>query len=181
MSDQSGDEAGADPSASPDGHSLDRRSLLKKVGIAGAAAWVAPVVIESLVSPASAASIPPGTYRLRLSSQRCDPTPILDPDGFPPPTNCTQLAADFPNTDFAVTTQTQLDAFDIVVSNCSRRYAIELTTANPKVTFLEAGSAAGGRHRGACVQPTVSSTQVTWADIGSTDLNGYFIIIKVSA
>ena len=180
MSDQSGDEAAADISASPDGHSLDRRSLLKKVGIAGAAAWVAPVVIESMISPASAASIPAGSYRLRLSSGRCDPTPVLDPDAFPPPQNCTQLLADFPNTQFAITTQTQLDNLQITVNTCSRRYAIQVGTTNPNVTFTEAGSTAGGLHRGDCVTPALTANSVTWASLGPTDINGYYIIFQVA-
>ncbi|HVN51647.1 MAG TPA: twin-arginine translocation signal domain-containing protein [Acidimicrobiales bacterium] len=180
MSDQTGDEATAEAAGLGD-HSLDRRSLIKKVGIAGAAAWVAPVVIESLVSPAAAASIPPGTYRLRLSSEKCNPTPLLDPDAVPPPANCSPLASDFPVTDFAITTQTQLDAFDIVVSNCNRRYAIQLTTTNPKVTFLEAGSTSGNpRLQGRCVVPALTPTQVTWSDVGATDRNGYFIILQVA-
>jgi len=182
MSDLSGDEAAVEIAPGDlDEHSLDRRSLIKKVGVAGAAAWVAPVVIESLVSPAAAASIPPGTYRLRLSSERCNPTPLLPPDDVPPPPTCTQLAADYPATDFAITTQAQLDAFDIVISNCNRRYAIQLNTTNPKVTFTEAGSGSGNaRHRGECVTPAVLPTQVTWAQVGSTDRNGYFIIINVA-
>jgi hypothetical protein len=180
MTDQSGDEAAAGTVAGPDQHSLDRRSLLKKVGIAGAAAWVAPVVIESLVSPAAAASIPPGTYRLRMSSALCDPTPLLDPDAVPPPANCTQLAADYPATDFSITTQSQLDNFDIVVSNCTRRHAIQLTTSNPKVTFTEAGSGSAGLHKGECVIPTITPTQVTWVQVGATDRNGYYIIMTVA-
>jgi hypothetical protein len=180
MSDQSGDEVAAGTVEGPDEHSLDRRSLLKKVGIAGAAAWVAPVVIESVISPAAAASIPPGTYRLRLSSAQCDPTPLLPPDAVPPPAACTPLASDFPATDFAITTQAQLDAFDIVVSNCNRRYAIQLNTTNPKVTFTEAGSTQAGHHAGQCVNPTVAPTQVTWFQVGATDRNGYFIIINVA-
>ena len=180
MSDLSGDEATPETAGLGD-HSLDRRSLIKKVGVAGAAAWVAPVVIESLVSPAAAASIPPGTYRLRLSSEQCNPTPLLDPDAVAPPVGCTPLASDYPVTDFAITTQAQLDAFDIVVSNCSRRYAIQLTTTNPKVTFTEAGSGSGNRrHPGECVVPTVSPTQVTWVGIGATDRNGYYIVINVA-
>jgi hypothetical protein len=182
MSDLSGDEAAVEgPGTGLDDHGLDRRSLIKKVGVAGAAAWVAPVVIESLVSPAAAASIPPGTYRLRLSSERCNPTPLLDPDAVAPPVNCTPLASDFPATDFAITTQAQLDAFDIVISNCSRRYDIQLTTTNPKVTFTEAGSTTGNhRLQGACVNPAVAPTQVTWQAVGSTDRNGYFIIVNVA-
>ena len=182
MSDLSGDEAAVEtPSAGLDDHGLDRRSLIKKVGVAGAAAWVAPVVIESLVSPAAAASIPPGTYRLRLSSERCDPTPLLDPDEVPPPAQCTPLVTDFPATDFAITTQAQLDAFDIVISNCSRRYDIQLTTTNPKVTFTEAGSTSGNKRlQGRCVSPTVTPTQVTWQSVGATDRQGYFIILNVA-
>ncbi len=170
----------ADGAAS--GHSMDRRSLIKKVGIAGAAAWVAPVVIESMVSPASAASIPPGTYRLRLSSQQCDPTPVQDANAATPPVTCSPLATDFPATDFAIAAQAQLDALGITVSNCHRRYAIQVTSTNPKVTFTEAGSGSGNaRTKGQCVTPAVSPSQVTWSMDGASDRNGYFIIINVSA
>ena len=182
---QSGDEAttGEPVERGLGEHSLDRRSLIKKVGIAGAAAWVAPVVIESLISPASAASIPPGTYRLRLSSERCNPTPLLAPDAVAPPPMCSPLASDFPHTDFAITTQSQLDAFDIVISNCSRRYAITLTTTNPKVTFTEAGAGAGNpRFQGRCNPPTtLAPTDVIWDGVRPSDRNGYFIIINVTA
>jgi hypothetical protein len=181
--DQAGDEARSDGSveAASDEHSLDRRSLIKKVGIAGAAAWVAPVVIESMVSPASAASIPPGTYALRLSSEKCNPTPVLNPTQVPPPAQCNPLASDFPNTDFTITSQSQLDTFGITVSNCSRRYAIQLDSTNPKITFTEAGSTSGNpRLRGKCVVPSLTSTQVTWLNDGATDRSGYFIIITVS-
>jgi hypothetical protein len=182
---QSGDEAAAGTPVERglDEHSLDRRSLIKKVGIAGAAAWVAPVVIESIISPASAASIPPGTYRLRLSSEQCNPTPVLNPDAVAPPANCTPLASDYPATDNAITTQTQLDAFDVTISNCSRRYAIQITTTNPKVTFTEAGSGAGNRRFiGRCNPPdTLTATEVMWGGTRASDRNGYFIIINVSA
>jgi hypothetical protein len=180
MIDQSGDEAAAEPAAGPDEHSLDRRSLLKKVGIAGAAAWVAPVVIESLVSPAAAASIPPGTYRLRLSSARCDPTPVLGPDLVPPPSGCTQLAADFPATDFSVNGTAQLDTFDIVVSNCSVRHALQVTTTNPKVSFTEAGAGGSADQAGQCVTPTLTPTQVTWPGSARVSRFGYFIIFTVA-
>ena len=181
--DQAGDEASSDGAAeaASDQHSLDRRSLIKKVGIAGAAAWVAPVVIESMVSPASAASIPAGTYALRLSSEQCNPTPVLSPTQVPPPAQCNPLASDFPNTDFTITSQTQLASFGITVSNCSRRYAIQVTSTNPKVTFTEAGSSSGNpRLRGRCVTPTLTPTQVTWLGVGATDRSGYFIIITVT-
>jgi hypothetical protein len=180
--DQAGDVASPTPEDELDQHSLDRRSLIKKVGIAGAAAWVAPVVIESVISPASAASIPPGTYALRLSSAQCNPTPVLDPRAVSPPAKCIPLNTDFPATQFTITTQTQLDALGISVSNCTRRYAIQVNSSNSKVTFTEAGSTTGNpRLKGKCVQPTVAPSQVTWFLIGSTDTQGYFIIVNVAA
>ena len=161
-------------------HGMDRRSLIKTVGIAGAAAWVAPVVIESMVSPASAVSVATGTYALRLSSEQCDPTPVLDPNGAPPPANCTPLNTQFLSTDHQVTSQATLDALGITVDNCRRRYLLAVSTTNPKVTFNLAGSTAGGLHKGACVTPTLTPTSVTWQLDGATDRQGYFIIFTVS-
>jgi hypothetical protein len=179
---QGEDEAAGSPvDSGPSDHSMDRRSLIKKVGIAGAAAWVAPVVIESMVSPASAASIPPGTYRLRLSSEQCDPTPVQDANAAAPPPTCGTLAADFAATDFAIVSQAQLDTLGITVGNCHRRYAIQVTSNNPKVTFTEAGSGSGNaRHKGQCVTPALTPSQVTWSQDGASDRNGYFVIINVT-
>jgi hypothetical protein len=39
---------------------LSRRQMIKASAAAGAAAWTAPVIIDSLTSPAAAATIPPG-------------------------------------------------------------------------------------------------------------------------
>jgi hypothetical protein len=41
---------------------LSRRQLIKAAGIVGAAAWTAPVIIDSLSSPAAAATVAPGCY-----------------------------------------------------------------------------------------------------------------------
>ena len=105
---------------------------------------------------------------------------MTDGSFYPGQQEFAELAADYPATDFSITTQAQLDAFDIVVSNCNRRYAIQLNTTNPKVSFTEAGSASAGRHPGQCVAPTLTATQVTWAGIGATDRNGYYVIITVA-
>jgi hypothetical protein len=44
---------------------IDRRTLIKSAAVAGAAAWTAPVIIDSLASPAAAASgCGPGTPNL---------------------------------------------------------------------------------------------------------------------
>jgi hypothetical protein len=185
---QGEDEAGESAAGiGSDDHSIGRRSLIKKVGIAGAAAWVAPVVIESMISPASAASIPLGTYALRLSSTHCDPTPVLDPAGAPPPATCTDLVSAYSTATNKVLTQSQLDAMGITISNCVRRYDIEVTSSNPKVTFTAAGSGSGNAsHVGTCITPTFTpaapnATQLTWPSNAATNRSGYFIVINVSA
>jgi len=43
---------------------LARRSLLKKAAVAGAAAWTAPMVIESVTNPAGALTCAPGSYHV---------------------------------------------------------------------------------------------------------------------
>ena len=43
---------------------LNRRQMIKAAGIAGAAAWTAPMIIDSLSSPAAAATVAPGCYRM---------------------------------------------------------------------------------------------------------------------
>jgi hypothetical protein len=138
-------------------------------------------MIESVVSPASAASLPPGTYALRLSSEQCNPTPVLDPSGAPPPATCASLAG-FTSTDHQITSQSQLDALGITIDNCRRRYLMQVTSGNPKVTITVAGSASGNaRTKGQCVTPTSTGSQVTWDGTMATDRNGYFIIITVTA
>jgi hypothetical protein len=39
---------------------LTRRQMIRASAVAGAAAWTAPMIVDSLASPAAAASIPPG-------------------------------------------------------------------------------------------------------------------------
>jgi hypothetical protein len=46
---------------------LNRRQMIKAAGIAGAAAWTAPMIIDSLSSPAAAATVAPGCYRMWLA------------------------------------------------------------------------------------------------------------------
>src|SRR3954451_13205668 len=131
QSDESVDSAGSADDGLLGGQGLDRRSLIKKAGIVGAAAWVAPVVLDSVLSPASAASLPPGIYKLRLSTQRCNPTPVQDPTVAPvcpPPgwATATQL----------ITDDATLASLGISVSNCDPRYLIDLVSNNANVTFL---------------------------------------------
>lgn len=51
--------AGASTRASGQKGQLDRRALIKGAAVAGAAAWTAPVILDSLTSPAAADSPPP--------------------------------------------------------------------------------------------------------------------------
>ncbi len=175
LPDNPAQDGGLEPELGSSG--LDRRSLIKKAGIAGAAAWVAPMVIGGIVSPASAASLPPGDYQLRLSSGRCNPTPVLDPNVtgacLPP----TWAAATL-----QITTDAQLASLGITVSNCRPRYAIEVDSSNPNVTFT-GGNACMPANKGGGPKPgTVSGDglSVTWTAESAADRNGYYITIHVA-
>jgi len=58
---------------------LNRRQMIKAAGIAGAAAWTAPMIIDSLSSPAAAATATPGCYQIHYSviSNSCSATPTV--------------------------------------------------------------------------------------------------------
>jgi hypothetical protein len=47
---------------------LDRRTMIKGAAVAGAAAWTAPMIIDSLTSPAAAASKPGTCYKVQLTA-----------------------------------------------------------------------------------------------------------------
>jgi hypothetical protein len=47
----------------PESRGLPRRELIKKAAIVGAVAWTAPIILDSLASPAAAASANPNCYR----------------------------------------------------------------------------------------------------------------------
>jgi hypothetical protein len=53
-----------DPSIAPEPGGIDRRSMIKRAAAAGALAWTAPMIIDSLSSPAAASStdLPTGVY-----------------------------------------------------------------------------------------------------------------------
>jgi hypothetical protein len=53
-----------DPVDSDGRPGLNRRQMIKAAGIAGAAAWTAPMIIDSLSSPAAAVTVAPGCYRM---------------------------------------------------------------------------------------------------------------------
>jgi hypothetical protein len=65
----------ADDVTAPEGNQrgMSRRQMIKAAGIAGAAAWTAPVILDSLSSPAAAATIT-GCFQMytRLTSNAWD-------------------------------------------------------------------------------------------------------------
>ena len=60
------------------GRGMDRRTMIKAAGIAGAGAWVAPVIIDSLSSPAAAVAVAAGTYRYEYVTNVCS---AVEPTG----------------------------------------------------------------------------------------------------
>ena len=78
---------------------LNRRQMIKAAGIAGAAAWTAPMIIDSLSSPAAAATVTPGCYSFWLPFNTCSLT-ATDPIGGActptPDGTCTSTSASVP-------------------------------------------------------------------------------------
>jgi hypothetical protein len=177
QSDESVETAGSTDEGLVGEGGLGRRSLIKKAGIVGAAAWAAPMVLDSVLSPASAASLPPGKYKLRLSTQACNPTPVQDP-------NVAQacLPIDWPAATNSILDATMLANLGLTVSNCSRRYQLTLTSSNANVTILSGTSckpkAQGGGPYDGVVAPGGAS--IVWGNGGASDRNGYFIVINVA-
>jgi hypothetical protein len=55
-----------------DAGGLDRRTMIKRAAAAGAVAWTAPVIIDSLASPAAAFTAPTGCHFATFNSN-CSP------------------------------------------------------------------------------------------------------------
>jgi hypothetical protein len=56
----------------PDAGGLDRRTVIKRAAAVGAVAWTAPVIIDSLASPAAAFTAPSGCHFATFNSN-CSP------------------------------------------------------------------------------------------------------------
>ena len=56
--------AGVTGEESGDGDRLTRRELVRRAAKVGAVVWTAPLIIDSLASPAAAATCPPGNYNV---------------------------------------------------------------------------------------------------------------------
>jgi len=66
----------------PESRSLSRRKMIKAAAITGAAAWTAPVIIDSIASPAAAVTCPAGKYQyLVLWSGTLTATALSDRQG----------------------------------------------------------------------------------------------------
>jgi hypothetical protein len=50
---------------------MDRRAIIKRAAAAGAVAWTAPLLVDSFASPAAAATLATGCYRLQFSHTTC--------------------------------------------------------------------------------------------------------------
>jgi hypothetical protein len=68
-----------------DARAIGRRALIKGAAVAGAAAWTAPMIIDSLTSPAAAATLPHGCHVSWLNFNGCA-WQNTSPYGCDPPT-----------------------------------------------------------------------------------------------
>ena len=58
----------ADETGTTLGPSVDRRAMIRRMAAAGAAAWTAPIIVDSFASPAAAASCATGNFYIVLQS-----------------------------------------------------------------------------------------------------------------
>ena len=58
-------------------HHLTRREVIRRTATAGAVAWTAPLIVDSLASPAAAATCPPGQYNVVYQTALTPRTPIV--------------------------------------------------------------------------------------------------------
>jgi hypothetical protein len=75
------------------GSGIDRRTLIKGAAAAGVAAWTAPVIIDSLTSPAAAQTVPQGCWRAWVLFPSCSTWLSAGPAGIiscTPEAGCTE-------------------------------------------------------------------------------------------
>ena len=68
-----------EPTSTADGRGLDRRTLIKRAAAAGAVAWTAPMIIDSLSSPAAAATCGTQPRFVGVGAQTASATSPLAP------------------------------------------------------------------------------------------------------
>jgi TAT (twin-arginine translocation) pathway signal sequence len=146
---------------------LSRRDMIKASAAAGAVAWTAPVIIDSLASPAAAATFTPpcGCTNYTFNSQ-CGP----DNQG----TKC--------NTNPACATQSDL------LANC---FSADCTTGNTIITYhcqqfttctpgLPQAKQTGSD--GGCVDPDVSTTSMgPWTFLGADHYAQFSVFLTCPA
>jgi hypothetical protein len=59
--------------ATAERHGIDRRTLIKGAAVVGAVGWTAPIIVESLTSPAAAISGQTGCHAIRFNGSKCSP------------------------------------------------------------------------------------------------------------
>jgi len=139
---------------------LSRRDLIKASAVAGAAAWTAPVIIDSLSSPAAALSGP--MYRVKFLVSNCPN------QSAPPPDNISCQPAGWNGKPYKTT-------LPFSVAGCGAS-GITLTITDANYVFLAGSAAAARQHSGACDNSTsmpcaAPTTQTTTSIVfsGQTD------------
>ncbi len=96
---------------------VDRRSLIKRAAAAGAVAWTAPIIVDSLASPAAAATLATGCYSTQYTA--ANPCAVAAP-GTPCATLSGYPAANaFPGGNIACTNSGGDITYSLAGSNCA--------------------------------------------------------------
>jgi hypothetical protein len=140
---------------------LDRRTLIKRAAVAGAVAWTAPVIIESLASPAAAITGPHGCTGIKLNG------------------NCTTDSQSTPCS-FSLCSTTNTASASACVhkpSDCSGSSSTVVFTIQAgceTCTFSNAIGRATGGGAATCVTPTGIGTKTITFQTAATSSNNQY-------
>ena len=68
--------------------SIGRRAMIKRAAVAGAVAWTAPVIVDSVASPAAAGTAPVGANSIQITSSNTNCSPAGYPAANSLPSAC---------------------------------------------------------------------------------------------
>jgi hypothetical protein len=146
---------------------LSRRQMIKASAVAGAAAWTAPTIIDSLSSPAAAGSLPAppvghGCWKFRSLHDNCAMSAATCPKSPATPTACSTsyVFAGAANnlSQYCITTNP---------ANCSFSGSLTYTIgANCSCTFVDAYVEADN---GACAKATISGDKKSVTIVNTND------------
>jgi hypothetical protein len=126
---------------------IDRRTLIKRAAVTGAVAWTAPVIIESLASPAAAITCATTCFRVQFPGNASCLSQSSQTFGSTQQPPCTDLTGSGCTTHTSVANNTTYSQVCMCASGCTA----ECSTTNSVTFTLDASCTWGGG--GTCNAP----------------------------